>query len=72
MNEELIQKLRQTKSPEEVIAVAADFNEEISPEKARELFKEIQNLSQEELSLNDLNLVSGGHKLDQYLKGLKK
>ena len=72
MNEEMAAKLTKAKSPEEIIVIASEYEKEISPEKARELFDTIQNQLDQELSLDDLDGVAGGNifdKLEEFFGG---
>lgn len=64
INRELAQKLMNVKSAKEAAVLLKENGHDIGEEKARRLFEKIQ---QEELSLDELEAVSGGSKRD-YIK----
>ncbi len=59
MNKEMIEKMKAAKSVEEIIAVAKEFGEELTKEKAAELLNSLGNVERE-LSDDDLDAVAGG------------
>ena len=64
--EELIAKLKEAKSADEILALAKENGIELSEEKAKELFAEL-NVSGE-LSDDDLDKVAGGNIFDKFLE----
>ena len=59
MNKDMIEKMKAAKSVEEIIAVAKEFGEELTKEKAAELLNSLGNV-EGELSDDDLDAVAGG------------
>lgn len=59
MNKEMIEKMKAAKSAEEIIAIAKEFGEELTKEKAAELLNSLGNV-EGELSDDDLDAVAGG------------
>ena len=66
--EELIAKLKEAKSADELLALAKENGVEIAPEKAKELF---QQLSGGELTDDQLESVAGGGLSEQEQQELK-
>lgn len=58
MNEEILAKAKQTKSPEELLALAAENGYTLDEETAKEFFEKLQSL--DELSEDELDHISGG------------
>ena len=58
MNKELLEKARQAKSPEELLALAKENNIEISEEHAKALFERLNG--SEKLADEELDNVAGG------------
>ena len=61
--EELVAKLKEAKSADEILALAKESGVELSEERARELFGQLN--ANGELSDDDLDKVAGG--MDFYL-----
>lgn len=61
--EELIAKLKEVKSVDDILALAKENGIEITPEKAKELFDEIK--SNGELTDDQLESVAGGDIIDK-------
>ena len=59
MNGEMIAKLKEAKSAEDIIAIAKQFGEELALEKAQELFEKLQAAGGE-LSDEAVAAVAGG------------
>ncbi len=64
--EELIAKLKEAKSADEILALAKENGIELSEEKAKELFAELN--ASGELSDDDLDKVAGGNIFDKFLE----
>ena len=61
--EELIAKLKEAKSVDDILALAKENGIEITPEKAKELFEQIN--SSGELTDDQLESVAGGDIIDK-------
>ncbi len=68
--EELIAKLKEAKSAEDVLALAKENGIELDEEKAKELFAELN--ASGELSDDDLDKVAGGNIFDKTRKVLSE
>lgn len=71
--EELIAKLKEVKSVDDILALAKESGVEITPEKAKELFEQIN--SNGELTDDQLESVAGGNlidKLEEFFGGFFK
>ena len=64
--EELIAKLKEAKSADEILVLAKENGVELSEEKAKELFAELN--ASGELSDDDLDKVAGGNIFDKFLE----
>lgn len=60
MEKEMIAKLKEAKSAEEVIAIAKGCGKELTPEKAREIYDKLKAVAAGELSDEALEAVVGG------------
>ena len=63
--EELIAKLKEAKSADEILALAKESGIELDEEKAKELFSQLN--ASGELSDDDLDKVAGGKIICQYV-----
>ena len=71
MNEEILAKAKQAKSPEELLALAAENGYTLDGEKAKELFERLQSL--DELSEDELEHISGGSReISQFEESYEK
>ena len=61
--EELIAKLKEVKSVDDILALAKENGIEITPEKAKEMFEQIK--SNGELTDDQLESVAGGNLIDK-------
>ena len=68
--EELIAKLKEAKSADELLALAKENGIEIAPEKAKELFEQMN--ANGELSDEELDQVSGGDLKDKLKTRIKE
>lgn len=66
MNEEMLNKLRGGKSPEEVIAIAKEYGKELTMEQAQELFDKLKARATGELSDEELDAVAGGYTFEDF------
>ena len=66
--EELIAKLKEAKSADEILALAKENGIELTEEKAKELFAELN--ASGELSDEELDEVAGGFELGPNMRGL--
>ncbi len=64
--EELIAKLKEVKSVDDILALAKENGIEITPEKAKELFEQIN--SNGELTDDQLESVAGGDIIDKLVE----
>ena len=64
--EELIAKLKEAKSSDEILALAKENGIELDEEKAKELFNQLN--ASGELSDDDLEKVAGGNIFDKFLE----
>ncbi len=69
-NEELIAKLKEAKSADDILVLARENCVELTPEKAKELFDQIN--SNCELSDEELDKVAGGDLKDKLKKRIKE
>ena len=60
MEKELIAKLKEAKSAEDVIAIAKEYGKEVTLEQAQELYDKLKAAASGELSDEDLEAVAGG------------
>lgn len=63
MNEEMLAKLKEAKSVEEIISIAKEYGKEVTEEKAKELLDMLTN-TEGELSDEALEAVAGGGVVD--------
>lgn len=75
MNKEILAKAKHAKSPEELLALAAENGYTLDGEKAKELFERLQSL--DELSEDELAHISGGsygksREISQYEESYEK
>ncbi len=64
--EEFIAKLKEAKSADEILALAKENGIELSEDKAKELFSQLN--ASGELSDDDLEKVAGGNIFDKFLE----
>ena len=62
--EEMIAKLKEAKSVEDVVAIAKEFGKEVTLEQAQELLDRMKGAANGELSDEDLEAVAGGGIID--------
>ena len=62
--EEMIAKLKEAKSVEEIVAIAKEFGKEVTLEQAQELLDRMKGAANGELSDEDLDAVVGGGIVD--------
>ena len=60
MEKELIAKLKEAKSAEDVIAIAKEYGKEVTLEQAQELYDKLKAAASGELSDEDMEAVAGG------------
>ena len=60
MEKEMIAKLKEAKSAEDVIAIAKEHGKELTQEQAQELYDKLKAAEGGELSDEDLEAVAGG------------
>ncbi len=60
MNEEMLKKLQEAKSAEDVVAIAKEHGKEITLEQAQALLDRVKHTVSGELSDDDLEAVAGG------------
>ena len=65
MNEEMIAKLKEAKSVEDVIAIAKEYGKELTIEQAQEIYDKMKAAATGELSDDDLEAVAGGDIIDK-------
>lgn len=71
MNEDILAKAKQAKSPEELLALAAENGYTLDGEKAQEFFEKLQSLG--ELSEDELEHISGGSReISQFEESYEK
>ena len=62
--EEMIAKLKEAKSVEEIVAIAKEYGKEVTLEQAQELLDRMKGSASGELSDEDLDAVVGGGIVD--------
>ncbi len=60
MNEEMLKKLQEAKSAEDVVALAKEYGKEITLEQAKEIFDRVKTVATGELPDDMLDAVAGG------------
>ena len=66
MNEEMLKKLTEAKTAEELIAIAKEYGKELTKEQADEMLKPAD--TEGELSDDDLDSVAGGINMPDWAK----
>lgn len=61
MNEEMLKKLQEAKSAEDVVALAKEYGKEITLEQAKEIFDRVKTVATGELPDDLLEGVAGGN-----------
>ncbi len=64
MNEEMIAKLKEAKSVEDIVAIAKEYGKEVTLEQAQELLDRMKGAANGELSSEDLDAVVGDGIID--------
>ena len=65
MVKEMMAKLKEAKSVEDVIAIAKEYGQELTQEQAQEIYDQLKAYASGELSDDDLEAVAGGDLIDK-------
>ena len=65
MDKEMMAKLKEAKSVEDVIAIAKEYGQELTQEQAQEIYDQLKAYASGELSDDDLEAVAGGDLIDK-------
>ena len=68
MNEEMIAKLKEAKSVEDIIAIAEECGKNMTQEQAQEIYDQLKAATTGELSDDDLDAVAGGNTIDKLVE----